>query len=278
MPFRLFKRRKSSFWDPGESPVVPGRRDKPDLAGRRAFFADHILVHTHVPKTAGSTLSHGLSGIVGAIHSMDLRMNRRVPLEEMADEDLADLSLLAGHFPYGIHTRFQRTPLYIAAVREPVARAVSRYRYLKGQEDIPDHQHVAGRGFEEAWDALREAHGPRFENAQARQLTATSGRHKLSEDDVWAQVEETYFLVIPQPEITRAIHSLRAAFGVPWARVPSHNISKGFEVDLSPEMRSRILDANRVDMELYARVSEDFDAHLDRACSYIASRCLVSES
>lgn len=275
MPIRLFRRRRPKPWPSGPSPVAADRRDKPNLAGRRAFLAEHVFLHTHIPKTAGSTLSHGLASIVGAVNTVDLRLNRRVGLDEMSAEDLARLNLVSGHFAYGVHTRFERRPLYVAAVREPVERAVSGYRFLQTPPDHPDHPHVKDRDFETAWEALREALGRAAENTQARMLTDAGTRRDVPEDALWAQIDHAYFLIIPQPEMTRAIQRLRAAFGVPWTRVTPHNISRGYEVELSTDMRTRILAANRVDTELFARISEDFDDRLQRACDYIASHCLL---
>ncbi|MEM6622517.1 MAG: sulfotransferase family 2 domain-containing protein [Pseudomonadota bacterium] len=276
MALRLFGRRRNrGFWDPGESPTQPGRMDKPDLAGRRAFLAEHVLLHTHIPKTGGSSLSHGLAGIVGAVNTMDLRMNRRVDLDEMSDDDLAELLLLSGHFTYGVHQRFKRTPLYIAAVREPVARAVSEYRYIRTHPKQRHHKELQDLDFEAAWNLLKEARGASGENAQSRQITANRQKSAVAEKDLWQMAEYGYFLIIPQPKINTALQRLRGAFGVPWSRLSKHNVSEGNEVKVSTEMRSRILDANRSDMELFARVTEDFDLHLNRACDYIASSCLM---
>ena len=62
--------------------------DHPDLTRRREFFTRHILIQTHIPKTAGTTLSNGIQGIVGAVNSADLRWRRATPLEELSEHDL----------------------------------------------------------------------------------------------------------------------------------------------------------------------------------------------
>jgi hypothetical protein len=120
----------SRWWGRRAAPDVrgPGGAEHdlaPDLTARRRFLDGHVLIHTHVPKTAGATLAAGLSAIVGGVRTMDLRLRRSIPLERLSDAELAELSLVTGHFPYGLHARFPRTPLYFAAVREPADRAVS---------------------------------------------------------------------------------------------------------------------------------------------------------
>lgn len=274
MAFKLF-RKKPAPWPVRTSKIAEGRADKPDLAGRRAFMAEHILLQTHIPKTGGSTLSHGLMNIVGAVHTMDLRLNRRVGIDEMSQADLDDLHFLTGHFRFGMHERFKRKPLYIAAVRDPVARAVSNYRFLLTHPDHHQHPVVVDRNFEDAWHALAEDQGPSFFNLQARMLTGTGGKHRPDAAALWEQVEDVYFLVIPQPELNKAIQHLRSAYGVPWTRVMQMNVSQGNEVEVSPAMADHIRETNALDVELYERVSAEFPQKLLRACEYIAERCLL---
>jgi hypothetical protein len=239
----------------------------PDLAGRRRFLDEHVLIHTHVPKTAGATLAAGLSAIVGGVRTMDLRLRRSIPLDRLTDEDLAEMSLVTGHFPYGLHARFARTPLYFAAVREPADRAISSYRFLASHADQPGHDEAAACDFE-TWESR---HRERQGNEQSRILF---GARPEAPAEVIAHVDAAYFLVIPQPEMTRAIQELRAAFGVAWARIARTNVSLGHDVELDTVTREAIRRANATDAALYAHVVETFDARLARACELIASRCL----
>ena len=271
---RLF-RRKQKRYAPGPNPVAYAYADRPDLTGRRTFFERHILLHTHIPKTAGSTLSAGLSSIVGGIHAMDLRLRRRVDLAEMSAEDLADLKLLAGHFEHGIHTRFDRIPLYFAAVRDPVERAISGYRFLSERPDHPNHETVVGKDFAEAWQAQIERDGDRAINEQARYLMGSKPGAPIDVEALWHQVDTAYFLVIPQPSMTKALQDLRVAFGLPWNRITRMNVSKDFETEASAKMRDLILRTNDLDAALYARIEADFPARLKKACDLIASHCLM---
>ncbi len=245
----------------------------PDLAARRRFLRQHILIHTHVPKTAGATLAAGLSAIVGGVQTMDLRLRRSIPLELLTDADLAELSLVTGHFPYGVHARFDRTPLYFAAVREPAARAVSSYRFLASHPDQPGHDEVAACDFE-TWESR---HRERQPNEQSRMLLGAGTGAMPDAAQVLANVDEAYLLVIPQPEMTRALQTLRAAFGVAWTRIARTNVSHGHEVELDSMTREAIRRVNAIDAALYAHLVETFDDRLARACDYIAERCLAQE-
>jgi hypothetical protein len=242
----------------------------PDLTRRRRFLDDHVLIHTHVPKTAGATLAAGLAAIVGGVRTMDLRLRRSIPLDRLTDDDLAQLSLVTGHFPYGLHSRFARTPLYFAALREPADRAVSSYRFLASHADQPGHEEAAACDFE-TWESRRRE---RLGNEQSRILLGARAGVAPSPAEAIAHVDRAYLLVIPQPEMTRAIQELRAAFGVAWARVARTNVSQGHEVQLDAAAREAIRGANATDAALYAHVVETFDARLSRACELIGSHCL----
>jgi Sulfotransferase family len=243
----------------------------PDLAGRRRFLDGHILIHTHVPKTAGATLAAGLSAIVGGVRTMDLRLRRSIPLDRLDHAELAELSLVTGHFPYGLHARFDRSPLYFAAVREPADRAVSSYRFLSSHPDQPGHEEVTGCDFE-TWESR---HRERQPNEQSRMLGGNGHGAAPDAAQIIAHVDAAYLLVIPQPEMTRAIQALRAAFGVSWTRIARANVSHGHEVELDSVTREAIRRANAVDAALYAHVLETFDDRLARACDYIAEHCLA---
>ena len=256
---------------PVPSHVSPGRARTPDLASRRRFLAGHVLIHTHVPKTAGATLASGLAAIVGGVSTMDLRLKRSIPLDRLADDDLAALSLVTGHFAYGMHARFPgRTPLYFAAVREPADRAVSSYRFLATHTGHPGHEEAASHDFE-TWESL---HRERRPDEQSRMLLGERQGSRVDADEAIAHADKAYFLVIPQPEMTRAIKSLRAAFGVAWARVASTNVSVGHEVVLDTPTREAIRHANHADTALYEHVLATFDVRLARACDYVAEHCL----
>ena len=272
---RHWRKRVWNLRPPEPSQVAEGRSERPDLAGRRKFLREHILIHTHIPKTGGSTIAAGLSAIVGGTHALDVRLKRSVPFGDMDQADLDDIHLISGHFDFGLHEEFNRQPLYIAGVREPVARAVSGYRYLTDREGQVDHKHVAGRNFDEAWHALDAHYGVKRHNGQAKMLMGGDPAEAVEPDDLWRQIDGTYFLLIPQPRINHALQHLRAAFGVAWTRIVPHNISRAPKVEVSDAMRRKILDVNLLDAELFDRAERDFDASLKRACDYIASHCLL---
>ena len=270
-----WRKRVWNLRPPEPSSVAEGRSERPDLAGRRSFLQDHILIHTHIPKTGGSTIAAGLSAIVGGTHSLDVRLKRSIPFGDLSPEDLDDIHLITGHFDFGLHEEFQRKPLYFAAVREPVDRAVSGYRYLINRPEQTDHQYVKDRSFEDAWYTLEAHYGEKRHNGQAKMLMGGDPALPVEPDDLWLHLDRAYFLLIPTPRINHAIQHLRAAFGVAWSRIAPHNISRAAQVEPSDKLRREILSVNTLDTELYERAERDFDASLKRACEYVASHCLL---
>ena len=252
----------------------PGADHPPDLARRRGFLAEHILIHTHVPKTAGSTLAHALSAIVGGTQAMDLRLKRALRPRQMTDEDKRELRMISGHFVYGMHERFPQKPLYLAAVRDPIERAVSYFRFVIGTPTHPNHDEFTSLGFEGAWEHMTGRAALTRSNEQSAILSGIQPGEATQDALLWQRVENDYFLVIPQGRMDDAIRRLRAAFGLPWTRIARMNASHAGTPEISPDMRARIEAENTLDMALVEWAERNFDARLDRAVAYIAHHCL----
>lgn len=267
---RLFRSHPGPASDPSD--FSPGRDSRPDIAGREAFMKAHVFLHTHIPKTAGSSLSSGLSGIVGGASTMELRYRRAIPIEDMCQADRDRLHLVSGHFSYGVHEHFSRSPLYVAAVRDPAERAVSNWRFLRGAPDHGGHDKAMELDFPAFWDWQCREDTRSALNAQSRILC---GGTSASEDLLARRIENDYFLLVPQKHMTRTLQRLRGAFGVGWARTPPHNVSKGHDVTLDPALRAEILAANATDAALVRRVEDEFEERLRQACDVIASHCLL---
>ena len=252
----------------------PQANHPPDLAGRRAFLAKHILIHTHVPKTAGSTLAHALAAMVGGTQAMDLRLRRALRPRDMTDEDKRELRMISGHFVYGMHERFPQRPLYLAAVRDPVERAVSYYRFVKGAKDHPNHAEFQDLSFEESWGRMTGRAALTRSNEQSAILSGLQPGDTPDEDLLWQRAKEDYFLIIPQGQVDEAIRRLRAAYGLPWTKVPQMNRSHGDAPEPGADIRIRIEAENALDLTLVDWAGRNFEERLDRAVAYIAHHCL----
>ncbi|WP_439141838.1 hypothetical protein [Pseudooctadecabacter sp.] len=111
------------------APVEPAKKDGPT-----------VLVHLHIPKTAGTSLNgklmqgHPVSTRVTAVD--DIPNNK---LKNMSAEDRANVRVIAGHCVYGLHDLLPNPCLYICVLRKPQERLFSFYRFIQRSTDHPNH-------------------------------------------------------------------------------------------------------------------------------------------
>ena len=136
--------------------------------------ADHILVFTHIPKAAGTTLDSILEDIAAADGLNWLRVmgtlygqflgpgkpDTLAELDDFSNEALSAAQFLTGHIPFGVHERIEGKCFYITILREPASRLVSHFRYGVERGGWP-----AATAIE---DLLRD--GLLIDNPQTRQL------------------------------------------------------------------------------------------------------------
>jgi hypothetical protein len=110
-------------------------------------LAEHptLLVHCHMPKTAGSALNrqvilpmHDRAAVLlayGVEHEQEPHLDSTaVP---------APLSYLSGHVPFGFAARLGRPLLHVSVLREPVERMISFFNFVA----VAD-RHGARKGFD----------------------------------------------------------------------------------------------------------------------------------
>lgn len=96
-----------------------------------------LLIHLHIPKTAGVTLRQ----IVDRQYPPNAILTLQTPetehwpeLHALRIDQEQTVSLIRGHFSYGIHTLLQRPVRYFTLLRDPVERIISLYYYgLEGR-------------------------------------------------------------------------------------------------------------------------------------------------
>src|SRR5438552_56568 len=91
------------------------------------------VLFLHIPKTAGKTFRSTLSVNYPRRETIHLDILDRPldkEMEAIPAEARARARLVWGHMPYGVHAYVPRTCEYVTVLREPVARAVSTYKYI----------------------------------------------------------------------------------------------------------------------------------------------------
>ena len=112
------------------------------------FFDDRIVVHTHIEKTAGSSLVRGFIREFGKERVYDIRSSEKVRPEHLDSEMKRSIYLITGHFHYGTQDRhFDRTKVYVACVRPPLQRFYSYYNFVRVRPAHPGYRAMENKSF-----------------------------------------------------------------------------------------------------------------------------------
>lgn len=226
------------------------------------------LVFVHNPKAAGTTFFR----LLEELYPQETIVRRNGPdLEAIAQGLPPGVRVVHGHLPFGLHAHLSGCTRYITVLREPVARAVSAYHYIRdGYPDHPLHDQVVAEdiGFEEF---VRSGMSPILtDNGQVRLISGVRTPHgtctrdmlelakrNLDEHFVAVGVTERFddFLVVcrrvldwPKPPYYRVRN-----IGVPYPR--PHELP-GQAVEL-------IREHNELDTELHRYAVESLDRRID---------------
>lgn len=102
------------------------------------------LIHLHIPKTAGTSLSSIVADSFPEQERLGLSTQEIDTLRQMPLEQRARLGFIFGHLSHGIGDDLTQDTVYICTLRRPGPRIFSYYRYIKRREDHPIHELVAG--------------------------------------------------------------------------------------------------------------------------------------
>lgn len=221
------------------------------LYGKR-LTGEELVIFTHIPKTAGSSLFEGIADLMGREASKDFRWPGKRPAEMTTDEK-APLRFVSGHFPYGVHVHFTRTPLYLAVVRDPVERFYSVYHFIRRNPDHPNFRFFDGLSAENALRVLLDnpaAGSNVVGNPQCRYL---SGRPAF--EAARSAVDERYFLVGAMPQVNDLFALLARALGKAAPPLAEHNVGQ-----------RRYQASREIERMIGESCADDF-----RLCDYVAS-------
>ncbi|WMS45323.1 sulfotransferase family 2 domain-containing protein (plasmid) [Acuticoccus sp. MNP-M23] len=102
---------------------------------------DDVLIHLHVPKCAGSSVNAVLFNRFKkrSVPSGNVQLVTR--FHSMTNEERdRDFDCMAGHYQWGLHTKFNREVKYISVVRHPLDRICSYFNYIHLREEHPNHE------------------------------------------------------------------------------------------------------------------------------------------
>lgn len=135
------------------------------------------VIFLHIPKTAGTTLHRILNRQYqpDSIHSFGSDAHASIEAFKAMDvNEIAQIQLLRGHMPFGLHEYIPHSSTYITLLRDPIERVISKYYFLLRS---PEH-YLYDRVTSENWslrDLLESKIALLFENGQTRMLSGVWG-------------------------------------------------------------------------------------------------------
>jgi hypothetical protein len=199
-------------------------------------------------------------------------MNRR-RLEELGTEQAARLTLVYGHFGFGVHSWIPRPCTYLTVLREPTSRVVSCYRHavdLRHRRDLAELPAIGLRGFVETERIYPPYH---VDNGQIRALCGSRGalpeipkgevqRHHL--ERAKAALEDCFSVVGLTERFDETVVLIRKTFGwrLPLVYAASNPSRHVIARELDEDLMQLIARMNALDLELYEWCRRRFERRL----------------
>lgn len=107
--------------------------------------AKKTIIHLHVPKSAGSSLSRLLANDTTANGRITVGDNTLKQLTNLPVARQRELTLIFGHLRHGIAKKLPQQCHYVSVLREPGPRVLSFYRYVERTDHHPLYETVHGQ-------------------------------------------------------------------------------------------------------------------------------------
>jgi len=238
---------------------------------------DEALIFLHIPKTAGSTLHTLLNGnfparrvrnVFAATHD-EPEVLALAALDPAAREQIR---LLKGHMPFGLHRYLPQRARYMTVLREPVARVISQYFYVRRNVQNPHHAQVISANMS-LGEFVSSGISPGMNDGHVRWLTdqirtVPFGRTTAAAlDEARANISEHFALVGMTERFDETILLLRNLLG--WKHEPTYereNVArtKHKDVAISTADIDTVREFNQLDIQLYNECVAEFDRRVER--------------
>ncbi len=130
------------------------------------------LIFLHIPKAGGTTFNDILKREFRFKKIYSLKYNDVEDFKKLSSDKHKKISLLKGHFPFGLHSYFEN-PHYVTFLRNPISRFISYYNYLLKTPRHYLYERVALSKMS-MLDFVQSDLTVEIDNCQLRYLTGTS--------------------------------------------------------------------------------------------------------
>ena len=227
------------------------------------------VIFLHIPKTAGTTLLRILDRQYSpeVVHSFGADAHKSVAEYKALDEESRkNIRLLRGHMAYGLHEYLPSSAGYFTILREPVARVISYYNFIRRNPEHYLYDEVMGNDL--SLHALIESGLPLMMNdAQVRLLSGVWGDPGFGEvslamlETAQQNLADSFIVVGLTEQFDKTLLLLKEKLN--WQHDISYqrlNVSKqGVKEDRLPKETIELIKrVNRQDIALYAYAQELF--------------------
>jgi hypothetical protein len=244
------------------------------------------VIFLHIPKTAGTTLHRIIDRQYRpkVCYFVD---RHNVGIEEfknLSPERRAEIRMVRGHMPFGLHQYIPGRATYFTILREPVERVISYYYFVRREPEHYLHDYVISQGttlqsYVESQVSLAT------DNFQTRIISGVwdqAGYGECSEA-VLALAKRNlaeHFVVVGLTErFDETLMLLKRTFA--WRNVfyKRHNVTQGRprQESLSAETLAVLREHNQLDLELYAYAEALFAAQIREQGARFAREVRVFE-
>ncbi len=213
-------------------------------------MAEPLLIFTHIPKAAGSTLAAVLRAQFSRSETLDVTPLTPAERVERMEHLPDSIRLVIGHARYGLHLHTKRPCRYFTLLREPVERVISAYYYIRR---MPEH-HLYARITDETGGLTALA--PLQQNIQTKFIAGTPPRTEADAGELERAKQNLlndYAAVGLAESFDESLLLMMKTFG--WAHTPytARNVTRGRPArDRHSEAElAAIRETNQLDRQLY---------------------------
>lgn len=157
------------------------------LKAERTAQRPPVLVHLHIPKTAGTTLAEAFAREPNmqpqaVIHDQTLHELREMPAHQRRA-----LRYIRGHLNMGTGEVLGVPYRYLSTIRRPGPRIYSFFRFIQRHRPHPSHAEVAGMSFGDylEYSQVHTPHRIEIDNGQIRRLSGQLGVRQFGREQAW---------------------------------------------------------------------------------------------
>jgi Galactose-3-O-sulfotransferase len=236
--------------------------------------AEPHLIYLHIPKAGGSTLSEVLRRYYRKAQVFQIQRPWKATTTEfieMPAEKRANIRLLAGHMPFGMHVHFTRPSVYITVLRRPLDRVMSHYYFARKASAHVLHEAAKRVTLDEY---VASGMSLEMDNGQVRLLSGHNediplgncGRELL--DEAKRNLRDHFLVTGLVERFDESLLLMKRKLGwKAWPVYLKRNVTGGRpDADtLSSDTIALIDRYNELDRELYEWAAQRFQAELDEA-------------